>query len=157
MTEETCETRVGNRLVVWLQQQSGIRVLSYHPTSAKAYESELIRIPKLEADGTRTKERYHVDIISLSDKTLWLVELKCKLSESGDDIQKLREIQERYTLKQLCTLIGSRLTTVTASVLDDITSIELGLGVEVLDSPLPLGFSIFTVTDQSVTVTKSLF
>ena len=73
MTQATCETRVGNRLVAWLAKQPDTTIVSFHPTSAKAYQSELIRIPKLTTDGKRTKMRYHIDVIYISGQTLWLV------------------------------------------------------------------------------------
>lgn len=150
MTQLTCETRVGNHLILWLQKQPEIAIISYHPTSAKAYQTELIRIPKLTVDGKRTKERYHIDLIFISRQTLWLVELKCKLSESLDDIAKLLEIQQRYTTEQLRSIILSRLTAVEPEKLNTVSSLVLSLGVEIVDTPIPENFKVFQVTEKEV-------
>jgi hypothetical protein len=150
---ETCETRVGNRLVNWLQLQPQFTVLSYHPTSAKAYQTELIRIPRLDANGTRTKERYHVDVIFLTSTALWLVELKCRTSESIFDIAKLREIRTRYTLPRLLSLIRSRLTSAEPELLSTVQHLYIALGVEFVDACVPDDVSVFVVTDNGVALT----
>lgn len=146
----TCETRVGAGLVSWLLQQPNTVILSYHPTSSKAYETELIRIPKLGSDGLRTRNRSHIDVVFVSNSTLWLTELKCKLSESDDDIAKLLEIRQDYTLLHLKRLISNRLTTFSPELLENVVDLRLGLGVEVIDTTIRGDFTVFQVYNGQV-------
>lgn len=133
--KETAEARAGRRIISALIDSTNIEVLSYHPTSSKAYETDLIRIPK-RIGAARTKERYHVDIIAASPDTLWLIELKGQSAESDLDVKKLKEICNTYSVDELVDIILRRQTT-SQSTLKEIRHIQMCLGVETHNAQIP--------------------
>ena len=143
MNNQTCENKVGSILVDYLSGLPEVQILSYHPTSAKAYQSEIIRISRKLPDGKRTRDRYHVDLIFVYNEELWLTELKCNLSESSGDIEKLADIASSYTLEELTALIAGRLTSISPTFLKRIRRLVLSLGVMNVDSQIPEGFVVF--------------
>jgi|ERR1041385_1716001 hypothetical protein len=148
----TCEDNVGLRLKAALFQNPNTVVLSYHPPNGKAYETDLIRIPKRGLRKSAVRDRYHIDLIFIVGDSLVLVELKCNLSESSDDINKLREIKDTYPLEDLKRLIAARLTTVSTDVLDNINDIVIALGVEIINSEVPNDFVVFEAKEAGITV-----
>ncbi len=149
MNNQTCENRVGSMLVDYLSGFPEVQILSYHPTSAKAYQSEIIRISRRLPNGTRTRDRYHVDLIFVYGEELWLTELKCNLSESWGDIEKLTDIASSYTLEELTTIIAGRLTSIFPVDLKRIERLVLSLGVMNIDSRIPEGFVVFRAREDS--------
>ena len=148
----TCEDNVGLRLKNHLFQNPNTTVLSYHPPNGKAYETDLIRIPKRGVRETAVRDRYHIDLIFVANDCLVLVELKCHLSESGDDIEKLREIRNTYTLPDLLRIIGARLTTTPVELLHNIRHLVLALGVETIDREIPQDFVVFEAQETKLTL-----
>lgn len=146
----TCEDRVGLFLYDHLAQNSNVTIISYHPPDGKAYATDLIRIPKKKnQSGIGARDRYHVDVIFVVSNFLVLVELKCSLNESEQDILKLREIRDTYSLQELISIITKRLTTASPDLLENIEELVLALGYE--NSPdnlrLPSEFIGFKVTN----------
>jgi hypothetical protein len=92
--------------------------------------------------GLPTRDRYHVDVVFVGGQFLFLIELKCRLSEGAADIIKLQDIKASYTLEELLNLIVRR-----ATVPLDLSSVQhlvLGLGFEVFDRPsIPSEFIAF--------------
>jgi hypothetical protein len=148
----TCEDNVGLRLKTLLFDSNNVIILSYHPPDGKAYETDLIRIPKRGIRDTAVRDRYHVDLIFIVGNCLVLVELKCHLSESGDDIVKLREIRETYSLPELTRLISARLTTVPANVVNKIERLVLALGVETINANIPSEFAVYEAKESEITL-----
>jgi hypothetical protein len=128
----TCEDRVAEALFNWFKNRRKCQIISYHPPSSKAYRTDLVRIPK-RANKVQTRERYHVDVVVTESEYLFLIELKCRLSESDDDIAKLYDIAHSYMLGELLELIKRR-----ATIPIDLTKVRqlvLGLGFENFDQP----------------------
>jgi hypothetical protein len=136
-------------LVDYLMGFPEVQILSYHPTSAKAYQSEIIRISRKLPNGKRTRDRYHVDLIFVYRDELWLTELKCSLSESWGDIAKLNDIASSYTLEELKALIAGRLTCISPAALKGIRRLVLSLGVMNIDSSIPEEFVVFQAREDS--------
>ena len=144
----TCEDGVGERLYNWFADQPVFSIVSFHPPSGKAYATDIIRIPKV-VNGKYTGERYHVDLIVASERVLYLIELKCRLSESNDDITKLREIVRSYGIVGLLNIINKRSTT--GIDLSHINSLVIGLGFQHFDMPFaPSEFITFTCTPDDI-------
>lgn len=148
MIVSSCETRVGEKLISFLSKQNTVDIISFHPPSSKSYQSDLIRIPKINQDGSRSRDRYHIDVIFISQNRLWLVELKCKLSESNADIKKLRELISAYTFDELRGFIQSRITIFPKNDLNKVDKIVLALGVEVVDEEIEKDFVVIKVTED---------
>ncbi len=148
----TCEDNVGLRLKNSLFKNSDVVVLSYHPPNGKAYETDLIRIPKRGVRRTAIRDRYHIDLIFIVNDCLVLVELKCYLSESDDDIDKLREIRDTYALAELLSIIGARLTTVSDEVLENVRRLVLALGVESINREIPPEFVVFEAQETDLNI-----
>jgi len=81
-----------------------INIISAHPPSGKAYDTDLIRLPA----KNRNSGRYHIDVIFESEGVLCLTEIKGSTGESADDIIKLRAIVNEYTRLELIKLIRKR-------------------------------------------------
>lgn len=149
---ESCEDRVAIALYEWLSQIPNTRVVSFHPPSGKAYDSDLLRIPK-RVGRMRTRERYHVDVVFINCGVLFLIELKCRLSECDHDILKLREIRDSNGLKGILELIQKRSTG--DNCMKDITDLVLGLGFEIADSEsIPPEFITFCTSTSPPTIRK---
>lgn len=71
-------------------------------------------------------------VVAIQNEHLLLIELKCALSESADDIQKLREIRDSYAVSELVELIQRRSTI--GVDLSGVKGLVLGLGFENHDS-----------------------
>jgi hypothetical protein len=151
----TCEDRVGLGLYKHLANDRNVTLISYHPPDGKAYATDLIRIPKkAKTVNATTRDRYHVDVIFTISNYLVLVELKCSLAESEQDIAKLREIRDTYTLQELISIISRRLTTADPQILENISELVLALGVE-NSSPnvvMPSEFICFNVISENVSI-----
>ncbi len=147
MENLSCETVVGEKLVAWLNYATEAQVLSFHPPSSKAYASDLIRIPKLNDDGSRSRDRNHIDVVFLTATKLWLVELKCKYSESGDDIQKLRDIKASYSNQELIQFIQNRLTVPLKFNLANVNEVVAAIGVKTMDIEYKHELPVFIVED----------
>ena len=150
MSNITCETLVGEKLVEWLTKQNA-QVLSFHPPSSKAYTSDLIRIPKLNRDGTRSRDRNHIDVVFLTENNVWLVELKCRYSESTDDINKLNEVKNSYSNSEIIELIKGRITVPIKYDLDSVKNVVTAIGVKLMDKPHNNEMPVFVV-DENVEV-----
>jgi hypothetical protein len=154
MDNLTCETKVGDKIVEWLMKQPNVTILSYHPPSSKSYQGDLIRISKLTPDRIRTKNRYHVDIIFIKDDKLCLTELKCKLSESKADIEKLKEIERSYTLDALMEIISSRSSN--NAILSTMKKLVKIIGVKQVDSELPDDFVVMSIEDDQLIINDNI-
>lgn len=148
----TCEDNVGLRLKALLFGNGNTIVLSYHPPNGKAYETDLIRIPKRGIRNEAIRDRYHIDLIYIVGDCLILAELKCHLSESGDDIVKLREIRDTYPLPDLLRLISARLTTVPADVVNKVRRLVLALGVESVNAQIPPDFAVYEAKETGISL-----
>ncbi|MCE9608500.1 MAG: hypothetical protein K8U03_26750 [Planctomycetia bacterium] len=127
----TLEDEAYQRLVDRLNERR-ITVISAHPPSGKAYDSELVRIPAKE----RNSGRYHADIIFVIDTVLFICELKGKSSESTSDVAKLRGIIADYTVAELVSFIRKRTNVATVNWAA-ITKVVGLIGVVVGDASLP--------------------
>lgn len=148
MSNLSCETVVGEKLVDWLKAHTEAQILSFHPPSSKAYASDLVRIPKLNADGTRSRSRNHVDVVFANSTELWLVELKCKYSESSDDISKLNELKASYTDTGLINLIANRITVPMKYDLRSIKKVIPAIGVRTIDAQYGDEMPVFVVDED---------
>lgn len=145
----TCEDQVAQDLFLWFSARPNAKIISYHPPSSKSYPTDLLRIPR-KVRGVRTRERYHIDLVVVEEVFLFLIEFKCKLSESVNDITKLREIEENYSLEELIQYIQRRTTVLSEeekSQLGDVQYLILSLGFRDSDFPLhPSEFVLFSTT-----------
>lgn len=126
----TCEDRVAELLYGWFENRKSCQIVSFHPPSGKAYSSDLVRISR-RSRGNRTSDRYHVDVVVVEGEFLLLLELKCRLSEAGEDVAKLRDIRDSYTVTELLELIRRRTTT--SADLSGVRRLVLGVGYEIQD------------------------
>lgn len=149
MKELSCETIVGEKLVSWLSLNTSAQILSFHPPSSKAYSSDLIRIPKLSLGGFQSRDRNHVDIVFLTARNLWFVELKCAFSESVEDMRKLKSLKSSFTKEQIVQIIKNRITVPFSYPVEAIKDIRIAIGVKRLDSPF-LGEMPIFVVDEGV-------
>ncbi len=129
--EDLAYDRLFNRL-----SECSAAILSAHPPSGKAYDAELIRIPAKQ----RHAGRYHIDVIFILGRFLFLCELKGSSSESADDVSKLRDLTKDYTLDQLVSFISKR---VNRTDIDwpSITEMVKVIGVVMHDCPMPGDFA----------------
>jgi hypothetical protein len=148
MSSISLETKIGEQLVGWLNTKTDAQILSFHPPSSKAYASDLIRIPKLNADGSRSRSRNHVDVVFITAHELWLVELKGKYSESADDILKLAEIKSSYSDKELITFISNRVTVPLTYDLNHINEVVTAIGVSKIDVAYNNEIPVFVIDDS---------
>ena len=148
MSDISLETKIGEQLVEWLNTKTDAQVLSFHPPSSKAYASDLIRIPKLNSDGSRSRSRNHVDVIFITAHELWLVELKGRYSESADDISKLAEIKGSYSDKELIIFISNRVTVPLKYDLSQIDRVVTAIGVSKIDAEYNDELPVFVINDS---------
>lgn len=69
-------------------------VHSWHPPDSKAYFTRLLYIP-------HNGKREHIDLIVQCRDVLYLIEVKGRLCDSWDDVEKLRSITEAYSTEDL--------------------------------------------------------
>lgn len=119
----------------WILQrlrESDARVLSAHPPSGKAYDTDLIRIPSRRQNAGR----YHVDVIFTCRDLLFLLELKGRSSECDGDVKKLRAILSDHDLSSLLAILRRRISVDNVNW-DDIQAVVPAVGVAILTVPLP--------------------
>lgn len=116
-------------------------LISLHPPSGKAYESDLIRFPVFEGE-VRTRKRMHVDIIFAHSGSLYLLELKPASTQSAEDIRKLERLRDEVGLGEMLRIIGRRVDSSLTKKLEEVRSLVIGLGVGKHDSPTPPGFIV---------------
>jgi hypothetical protein len=114
-----------------------VTVLSAHPPSGKAYDTELIRIP------ARAKHagRYHLDAIFVLDEFLFLMELKGRLSESSHDITKLQGLLSEYSLADILKFVRKRVNRADVPW-ETIKQVVPSLGCILCDCSLPADFVV---------------
>lgn len=141
----TPEDKVYERIRCFLDKGNA-NVISGHPPSSKAYDTDLVRLP---APG-RHAGRYHIDIIFAINGLLVLTELKGKSSESFSDIEKLRDIIGSYSRAELVRLIRIRTNRkdIDWSAIDKIIP---AIGVEFCDTIYPDDFvTIIAGSDETI-------
>jgi hypothetical protein len=148
MDNLSCETIVGEKLVDWIKTNTEAQILSFHPPSSKAYGSDLIRFPKLNSDGSRSRSRNHVDVVFITLSELWLVELKCKYSESSDDVAKLEELKGSYSDVELIKFISNRVTVPLKHDLSKIHKVIIAIGVQKVDTEYNDEVPVFVVDEN---------
>jgi hypothetical protein len=121
-----------------IQAHPQVRLISWHPPDSKSYITNNLRIPIVNESNLRRRE--HIDFIIVVQSTLlMLLEAKGSLSESVEDITKLRRIIDQYSLNDLVILFRRQ-----GAIFKEVpTAIQLGLIVSSADTPIPQGFVVF--------------
>lgn len=142
----SCEDIVGLNLETAITNNSMWKLIAYHAPSAKSYSYDHFPFPMLREDGKKDgKRRYHFDIIAVSENTLLFIELKCRSSESLQDITKLDRFIRTYSIEQIKRFIKTRLTTLDPSVLDTPKEVVVALGVMHADALVPHHCGVISV------------
>jgi hypothetical protein len=128
------------RIMQRLAEKQAI-VLSAHPPSGKSYDTELIRIPARD----RNAGRYHLDLIFVLNEFLYLVELKGRLSESSQDILKLRKLLSEYSLSEILRFVRKRVNRKGVNW-EEIRYAVPTLGCTKCDCSLPADFAVLEAT-----------
>lgn len=132
----SCEDTVGIILEDAINSSAVWNLIAYHPPSAKSYSYDHFPFPILGDNGLRQgKGRYHFDIIAVSGSCLLIVELKCKSSESSEDVEKLRRFTETYSLEKIKAFISTRMSTYSSEMISPITELVTAIGVKYSDIP----------------------
>ena len=146
----TKEDRVGDAMLKYLHNRSDIEIISFHPTSGKAYQTDTIRF-KVQRNGTATSTRYHVDMILVVGDLLLLIEFKGTSAESTNDVTKLRDLRETYSLQEFIRIISRRLSLSNSSI-GQVTELVLAIGVEDHNAHVPDDVAVFVALDEHVTL-----
>ena len=142
----TQERIVFDTIVDFINANSNFSLISAHPPNGKSYFTDLVRIPTPTQNRTSAR-RAHIDLIFCSETYLYLCELKGSSSESEEDIEKLREIKEHYSLPKLKQFISSRFTS-QSPVLESCQDLALTIGCASINSPLAEDFLYILVTEN---------
>lgn len=147
----TVEEGVFYRLLDFYKLNSKMVIHSAHPPSGKTYVGAEIRLPKLTADGSRTRDRNHIDYIIQVGPVLILQELKGAASQSGADIDKLHTIISAFGLDGLQRIMKLRVHR--PDLLSELRYVVPALGYQNHDATLPEDFlSIQAVSDGTFIV-----
>jgi Holliday junction resolvase-like predicted endonuclease len=90
----TSETVASEALFEYFKAAPCSSVLSWHPPDGKAYFTRLLYLP---IDGKRS----HIDLIIQIKKTLIFIEVKDCLSNSYEDVEKLKRITAVFSLEKI--------------------------------------------------------
>jgi len=137
--EDLAYERIVNRL-----SEKRVLILSAHPPSGKAYDTELIRIPA----RNRHAGRYHIDLIFIIEPFLFLMELKGKTSESSDDVAKLQKLFADYDLPELLKVIRKRVNRTDVKWCQVKQAVPV-IGATIADAAIPSDFVLVSATDDN--------
>lgn len=141
----SCEDEVSYRMYSFFIE-TRLRVLHWHPPGGKKYFTSHLRIPRFS--GSARIGRYLVDLILANNEVLLLIECKCRLSESSEDLEKLRSIRDDAGFEKLKTLFLRQ-----GASVEEAKTLMLGVGVKYIDAPIPHDFVVFETKSPGVLVT----
>ena len=142
----TPERIVFDTIVDFINSNSNFSLISAHPPNGKSYFTDLVRIPTPTQNRTGAR-RAHIDLIFCSETFLYLCELKGSSSESEEDIEKLLNIKDHYSLPKLKRFISSRFTR-RSPFLESCQDLALTIGCGSINSPLAEDFLYILVTEN---------
>ena len=138
----TCEKRVFDRIFAALtSSQQSVIVHGGNPPGGKSY---LVRNLIIKIPGHPTTQHSRIDLVWQAGSMLILTELKCRLSESSDDIGKLRVIRDNAPIEILVQMFGAQ--GVTFATAPD--KLILCIGIEQLDADIPEDFVVIVAGEN---------
>jgi len=139
----SCEAEIHDLLFDGLSSVPGAAIHSWSPPNAKAYRAPNLVLPKLIKGVRKGSDR--VDAVFAHDELLFLVEIKCKLSETAGDVRKLRRIRSTLGAKGVLEALRRQ-----GASVGTIRDMVVGLAVREVDSVIPGDMMVMAVGRDSV-------
>lgn len=138
----TCEKRVFDRIFAALtNSQQSVILHGGNPPGGKSY---LVRNLIIKIPVHPSTRHSRIDLVCQIDSMMILTELKCRLSQSSNDIEKLRAIRDNAPIENLIQMFEAQgVSFVTAP-----DKLVLCIGVEHLDADIPDDFVVIVAGEK---------